>query len=129
MSSLKTKSRTAPKSHHIDRHADAIAERAAPGQPDDLLSTTAMSSLKTKTQVPVTAADSSRLISKAEVLARVGVTFPTVWAWMRAGKFPRSREIGSKAMWLESEISEWIAGLPERKYKGDDQRRRAGQGR
>ena len=36
----------------------------------------------------------ARLISKPEVLDRVGVTFPTLWAWMRAGVFPRSRDLG-----------------------------------
>lgn len=60
-----------------------------------------------------------RLISKTEVLKRVGVTFPTIWAWMRAGKFPRSRDIGGKVAWIESDIEAWIAGLPDKKYKGD----------
>ena len=32
-----------------------------------------------------------RLISKAEVLDRIGVTYPTLWVWMRRGVFPRSR--------------------------------------
>jgi predicted DNA-binding transcriptional regulator AlpA len=71
----------------------------------------------------------TRLISKQEVLRRVGVTFPTLWAWMRAGKFPRSRELGGKAAWVEAEIEAWITGLPEREYKGDEQRRRVGRGR
>ena len=64
-------------------------------------------------------ADAIRLISKPEVLDRVGVTYPTLWAWMRAGKFPRSRELGGKAAWIESEVEEWIAALPVRRLKGD----------
>jgi prophage regulatory protein len=71
----------------------------------------------------------TRLIDKSEVLARVPVTFPTLWAWMREGKFPRSREIGGRVAWVESEVEAWIAGLPQRKYKNPDQRRRAGTGR
>ena len=60
-----------------------------------------------------------RLISKPEVLDRVGVTYPTLWAWMRAGEFPRSRELGGKAAWVESEVEAWILGRPTRQLKGD----------
>jgi predicted DNA-binding transcriptional regulator AlpA len=61
----------------------------------------------------------SRLIGKPEVLERVNVTFPTLWLWMREGKFPRSRDVGGKAVWVESEIDSWIEGLPIRRLKGD----------
>jgi prophage regulatory protein len=61
-----------------------------------------------------------RLLSKAEVLERVGRTFPTIWAWMRAGKFPRARDLGGRPAWLESEVEAWIAALPIRRFKGDD---------
>lgn len=60
-----------------------------------------------------------RLISKPEVLDRVGVSYPTLWAWMREGKFPRSRQLGGKAAWVESEIEDWITALPVRRLKGD----------
>ena len=63
----------------------------------------------------------SRLLSKREVLARVGVSYPTLWLWMRQGKFPRSRALGgNKSVWIESEVERWIAGLPVRRLKGDD---------
>jgi predicted DNA-binding transcriptional regulator AlpA len=61
-----------------------------------------------------------RLLTKREVLDIVGLSFPTVWAWMRAGKFPRSRVVGGKSMWLASEVSAWLAGLPLRSLKGDE---------
>jgi predicted DNA-binding transcriptional regulator AlpA len=60
-----------------------------------------------------------RLLSKADILAIANVTFPTIWAWMRAGKFPRSRIVGGKSMWLSTEIEQWLAGLPLRPLKGD----------
>lgn len=63
-----------------------------------------------------------RLITKPELLDRIGVTYPTIWQWMRAGKFPRSRELGGKAAWIESEVDEWIAALPVRRLKGDRRR-------
>ncbi len=61
----------------------------------------------------------ARLLSKGEVCAIANVTFPTIWTWMRAGTFPRSRIVGGKSMWLSSEIDAWIADLPVRPLKGD----------
>jgi len=63
-----------------------------------------------------------RLLSKHEIVAITGVTYPTVWAWMRDGAFPRSRVVGGKSAWLSSEIEAWIAGLPLRPLKGDEPR-------
>jgi predicted DNA-binding transcriptional regulator AlpA len=60
-----------------------------------------------------------RLLSKPEVCDRVGRTFPTIWQWMREGRFPRARDLGGRPAWLESEVNEWIASLPVRKLKGD----------
>ena len=62
-------------------------------------------------------AASTRLLCKTEVLAIAGVSFPTIWAWMREGKFPSARHMGVKTFWLESEVSAWIRGLPFREYK------------
>jgi predicted DNA-binding transcriptional regulator AlpA len=64
------------------------------------------------------------LLDKTQVCAIVGATYPTVWAWMRDGRFPRGRVIGgnkSKTMWLSSEVEAWIAALPTRPLKGDRQ--------
>ena len=60
------------------------------------------------------------LLDKAEILTITRVSFPTVWQWMRAGTFPRSRVVGGKSLWLSSEIDEWLAALPLRRLKGDD---------
>jgi predicted DNA-binding transcriptional regulator AlpA len=40
----------------------------------------------------------TRLLCKVEVLAIAGVSFPTIWAWMRDGKFPRARIVGGVAV-------------------------------
>jgi predicted DNA-binding transcriptional regulator AlpA len=66
-----------------------------------------------------------RLLDKADVTAITNVTFPTIWAWMRAGTFPRSRVVGGKSMWLSSEVEGWLAGLPLRPLKGDQPTRAA----
>jgi hypothetical protein len=39
---------------------------------------------------PAAQTDLPRLMGKPEVLRITGVTFPTLWRWMKAGKFPRS---------------------------------------
>ena len=61
----------------------------------------------------------ARLLSKREVLAIVGVSYPTLWSMMRAGTFPRSRKVGSKSMWVSTEIEAWMAALPRCRLKGD----------
>lgn len=38
-----------------------------------------------------------RYLSRAEVLDKTGVTYPTLWQWMREGNFPRARELGRAA--------------------------------
>lgn len=63
-----------------------------------------------------------RLISKAEVCDKVGKTFPTIWLWMRHGKFPLARDLGGQPAWVESEIDAWIAALPVREYKAASDR-------
>jgi predicted DNA-binding transcriptional regulator AlpA len=60
-----------------------------------------------------------RLLDKHEVMAIANCSYPTLWAWMRAGTFPRSRIVGGKSMWLSTEIDEWLAQLPVRRLKGD----------
>jgi predicted DNA-binding transcriptional regulator AlpA len=62
-----------------------------------------------------------RLLSKRQVLDRVGASYPTIWHWMTVGRFPRSRTVGGKVMWLESEVNQWIEALPVARLKGDDE--------
>jgi predicted DNA-binding transcriptional regulator AlpA len=64
-----------------------------------------------------------RLLGKPEILQITGVTFPTVWAWMRRNQFPRCYVIGrgsnSKSVWRSDEVDQWLAGLSLRPLKGD----------
>jgi predicted DNA-binding transcriptional regulator AlpA len=62
---------------------------------------------------------SASLLSRHEIVALSGFTYPWLWQMMRAGKFPRSRIVGGKSMWLASEIDAWLAALPIRPLKGD----------
>jgi prophage regulatory protein len=64
---------------------------------------------------------SIRILNWKEVRDRVRLSFPTVWRMMRAGTFPRSRQIGDKRMgWLEHEVSAWLLSLPVRTLLGDE---------
>jgi predicted DNA-binding transcriptional regulator AlpA len=60
----------------------------------------------------------ARLLSKGDVLDKVGVTYPTIWKLIRQGAFPRSVVVGGKVAWLEHEVDEFIAKLPRRRLKG-----------
>jgi predicted DNA-binding transcriptional regulator AlpA len=67
-----------------------------------------------------TPVEQRRLIGKAEVVRRLGVSYPTIWLWMRNGTFPRARKLGGKTCWLESDIEQWIDEMPVVALKGDD---------
>jgi predicted DNA-binding transcriptional regulator AlpA len=65
--------------------------------------------------------DPVRFLSKAEVIALVRATYPSIHAWMRAGTFPLPRvlsgEINSRRTviaWLEEEIIAWARSRPKR---------------
>jgi predicted DNA-binding transcriptional regulator AlpA len=60
-----------------------------------------------------------RMLDKPDVLEIVPVSFPTIWTWMIAGKFPRSYAIGSKSFWRSDEIEAWLSALKHRRLKGD----------
>jgi predicted DNA-binding transcriptional regulator AlpA len=60
-----------------------------------------------------------RLLAKAEVCAITGLSFPTIWKWMREGRFPRSRVVGGHSKWLSTDIDTWVINLAVRPYKGD----------
>jgi predicted DNA-binding transcriptional regulator AlpA len=71
------------------------------------------------------AGNSVRLLTKKEVLDLTHVSYPTIWGWMRAGTFPRSRSLGhsgqktQKIVWLASEVESRMTNLPVRELKGD----------
>ena len=59
-----------------------------------------------------------KLITKSEVLDRLRVSAPTLWAWMRQGKFPKPIELSdTKVFWFESEVDAFIESRPRRQYK------------
>src|SRR4051794_31430289 len=63
---------------------------------------------------------SKRFIFKGDVLERIGVSYPCLWRWMRERKFPVALEVGGRCAWRESDIDEWMATRPLRKYKNTE---------
>jgi predicted DNA-binding transcriptional regulator AlpA len=61
-----------------------------------------------------------RLMHRGEVLDAVGKSYPTIWKWMREGRFPRSVVIGGGVAWYEHEVHEWLASLGRQRLKGDE---------
>jgi|SRR6516165_7712122 predicted DNA-binding transcriptional regulator AlpA len=59
------------------------------------------------------------LLSVHDVCWLTGLSYPTLWRHICAGKFPRGRRCFGKTMWVRSEIESWIAKLPPQKLKGD----------
>jgi len=57
-------------------------------------------------------------LSKAQILKKIPITGPTLWAWVRAGKFPRPRAISpNKTVWVAAEVDAWMQQRPFRSYK------------
>jgi len=59
------------------------------------------------------------LLSRHEIVALSGFSYPWLWQMMRRGRFPRGRIVGGKTMWLSTEVEAWLAELPIRPLKGD----------
>ena len=54
-----------------------------------------------------------RLLRRAEVEARTGLSTTTIYRMMREGQFPVPVKISKKAVrWPASEIEAWLASLP-----------------
>lgn len=56
-------------------------------------------------------ADALRLEPLKVVKARVGLSEATIYRLLAAGKFPKAkRRVGTKSLWLSTDIDEWIKG-------------------
>jgi prophage regulatory protein len=56
-----------------------------------------------------------KFLRRSEVCARTGLSYPTIWRYERAGKFPSRRELGPNSVaWLEHEINKWIESRTKR---------------
>lgn len=50
-----------------------------------------------------------RVLRRETVLDRVGVSYPTLWRWMGAGRFPKPIKLSVNSVgWLEADVEAWI---------------------
>jgi predicted DNA-binding transcriptional regulator AlpA len=93
----RSQARTQRARKRLARKPDRVAEiRAAAPPPDEF---------------------EERLLNKAEVITITGKSFPTLWMWMRQGRFPAARTVGGAPAWLKTEVDAWIKELPVRRFK------------
>ena len=60
-----------------------------------------------------------RLLTRAEVEKRCGVSRSTVYRWMRTGQFPEPVRVGPRAVrWPASEIEAYLESRP--RARGED---------
>ena len=57
------------------------------------------------------------LLDKQEVLAVVGCTYPALWEWQRAGRFPLAKIVFGKSKWPADAIADWLDSLPVRNVR------------
>jgi prophage regulatory protein len=51
-----------------------------------------------------------RILRKPAVLAKTGLSYPTIYRHIQAGTFPQQVELGPNSVgWIEEEIDAWIA--------------------
>lgn len=67
-----------------------------------------------------TAVTPSRLLRRAEVLARVGMAKSSLYLRISGGKFPKPVHLGSSVRWVESEIESWIQDQMEQRDQGGE---------
>jgi len=65
---------------------------------------------------------SKQFIDRRGLLARVPLSYVTIWKRMRAGTFPRPRVLGGKNAWDLAEVEAFLNSLPRRQYpeRGDE---------
>ena len=50
-----------------------------------------------------------KILRKPGVLAKTGLSYPTIWRYIQAGTFPQQIELGPNSVgWIEEEIDAWI---------------------
>lgn len=53
-----------------------------------------------------------RLIPITEVMHRVSLSRSTIYDYMKQGRFPQARRIGTRrSAWVDAEVDQWIASL------------------
>jgi predicted DNA-binding transcriptional regulator AlpA len=73
--------------------------------------------MRVATENPATGEDHAAFLSKRQVLELIPISATSLWDWCRNGHFPKPRTIGSKTVWLSSDVHAWMQARPVREYK------------
>jgi prophage regulatory protein len=56
-----------------------------------------------------------KFLRRPEVVQKTGLSYPTIYRYEQAGKFPARRSLGPNSVaWIEGEIDEWILSRAKR---------------
>jgi prophage regulatory protein len=59
-----------------------------------------------------------KILRKPGVLAKTGLSYPTIYRHIQAGTFPQQIELGPNSVgWIEEEIDAWIQSRPRGSIK------------
>jgi prophage regulatory protein len=54
-----------------------------------------------------------KILRRAEIVDRSGLSFPTIWRKIQAGTFPKPVQLGPNSVgWVEEEFEAWAKSLP-----------------
>jgi predicted DNA-binding transcriptional regulator AlpA len=56
-------------------------------------------------------------LNKKQLCEKVNLTFPFIWQMIREKRFPEGRAIGSRTLWVGSEVDAWMRDRPKRVYR------------
>jgi prophage regulatory protein len=58
---------------------------------------------------------SERILRRAEVEVRTGLSRSTIYQWMKEGRFPSPVKLGERMVgWRESELAAWLDACPKK---------------
>ena len=58
-------------------------------------------------------------LTRDEVCEKTRVCYVTIWRMIKAGDFPRGREVKGRILWKESDVDAWLEAQPRQRVKGD----------
>ena len=65
-------------------------------------------------------------LTRTEVCSKTRLCYVTIWRLLKAGDFPRGRNVRGKILWKESDIDAWLEAQPRQRLKGDGEPRPVG---
>ena len=58
-------------------------------------------------------------LTRTEVCEKTRLSYVTIWQMLKAGDFPRGRNVRGKILWKESDVDAWLESQPRQTFKGD----------